>query len=340
MLSGDLTGFPLRDLLHLLASTGKSGQLTLHGTGGAGGVFLRDGGICFALLDITRVALGPRLIRTGNADREAVVTAARAADGTAFGLTCGLVRAADDAAAAATIITDHTREAIGWLSQYFAATFEFDPTVAVDAWPFPPFTAAQVLADVERDAPQWADLRAVVEDLSLVPSCLPEPPPDALPLQLTGVQWRLIALIDEQRTTKELVELAGLGYLEVGRELAGLVRDGCVELIRPGAMSAVDVLLADVHTIDAYAISPPWMARDDDVPPRIVTAAGDGDAGEPLTAGMADDVPAEPAPEPAPSQLETPLSRHEDDVTPDTTESAPDANVGLLNRLVGRARSS
>jgi Domain of unknown function (DUF4388) len=33
MLSGDLTDFSLRDVLRLLATTGKSGLLTLHGDG-------------------------------------------------------------------------------------------------------------------------------------------------------------------------------------------------------------------------------------------------------------------------------------------------------------------
>ncbi|HSK97266.1 MAG TPA: DUF4388 domain-containing protein, partial [Euzebyales bacterium] len=162
MLSGDLTDFSLRDVLRLLATTGKSGLLTLHGAGSDGGVFVRDGGICLALVDVTRVPLGPRMIMTGSVDRETVAAAGRAADGTAFGLACALVRGVADAAAAATLVADHTREAIGWLSQYFAATFEFDPTIAVDAWPLAPLATEQVITDVERVAPHWAELRGVV----------------------------------------------------------------------------------------------------------------------------------------------------------------------------------
>lgn len=315
MLSGDLTDFSLGHVLRLLSTTGKSGLLTLHGAASDAGVFVRDGGICLALVDVTRVPLGPRMIMSGIADRETVGAAARAADGTVFGLACALVRGVPDADAASALAADHTRETIGWLSQYAAAVFEFDPTIAVEAWPFEPLGTEELLADIERSAHQWTELRGVVDDLSLAPSCVPDLS-DGAALSLTARQWRIVALVDGRRTIKELVEAVGLGQLDTGRELAGLVGEGLVELIGPGDHSAVDVLLQDVRTVDAFSLYPAWMARDDDAPEQLVSDAPAGEVdGDARYALQVVDAPAPPG-------------------------ATSDVDLGLLNRLVGRSSGS
>jgi hypothetical protein len=342
MLSGELTDFSLADVLRLLSTTHKSGVLTLHDSGSDACVFVRHGDICLALIDVTRVPFGPRMIMKNIADPETIAAATRTADGTVFGLACALMHGVSDPEAASRLAADDTRETVGWLSQYSTATFNFDPTIAVDAWPFEPLPAEQVLTDIERGAQQWAELREVVGHLSQIPSCVPEPP-DAAAFTLTAPQWRIVALVDGQRTIKDLVEVVGLGLLDTGRELAGLVREGLVELVEPGGHSAVEALLRDVPTVDGFSTSPEWMAHDDDLPAHAVSGepvgAVDGDAGDAV------EIPWGPVAQPTePRQEATPAFREGDDLSVADEHAAPsdvesDANLGLLNRLVGRNRT-
>ena len=342
MLSGDLTDFSLPDVLRLLSTARKSGVLTLHEPHHDAGVFVRNGAICLALIDVTRVPFGPRMIMKNIADRKTIAATSRTGSRTVFDLACALMRGVPDAEAASGLATDHTLETVGWLSQFSAAMFDFDPTVAVDAWPFEPLATERVVADIERGAPQWAELEGVVDDLSLMPSCVPEPP-DAATLELTGRQWRIVALVDGQRTIKDLVEAVGLGVLETGRELAGLVSEGLVELVGPGGRSAVDVLLQDVQTFDGFATSPEWLAYDH-VPAQRVP--GEPAGGVHSVAGDAVVVTEDPATQPVQPHQEPVVPSGERDDPVDAGEAAPtpadvasDANLGLLNRLIGPGRS-
>jgi hypothetical protein len=323
----------------LLSTTHKSGVLTLHYAGNDAGVFVRDGGICLALIDMTRVPFGPGMIMKNIADRETIAEAARTADGTVFGLACVLMHGVSDIEAASRLVADHTRETVGWLSQYSAATFNFDPTIAVDAWPFEPLATEQVLADIEHDAQKWAELRGVVDHLSQMPSCVPKPP-DAATLTLTGLQWRIVALVDGQRTVKDLVEAVGHGLLDTGRELAGVVREGLVELVEPGGHSAVDALLQDVQPVDGFTTSPQWTALGHDAPAQLVSGepAGGVDSHADDDAEDAAARPTQPRHEVVlPSREGDALSDADDDAVPSDVVS--DANIGLLNRLVGRNRT-
>ena len=243
MLSGDVQDFALRDVLQLLSTTNKSGLLTLYQAGSSGGVFVRDGGVCLALVDVTRVSLGRRIVAAGLAEAKVVRTTLRAVDSSPFDSVCALMRVVSDAGRARALVAEHTRDAIGWLSQYAEARFTFDPTVRVEAWPFEPLATEDVLAGVERNAAQWAELHAVVGDLSLVPHCAPSPK-DSADVTVTTPQWRVVALIDGRRSIRDLTELVGLGQLELCRELGGLVDRGLVELVAPdGRHSAVTPLL-------------------------------------------------------------------------------------------------
>ncbi|HSK95727.1 MAG TPA: hypothetical protein VK891_03840, partial [Euzebyales bacterium] len=134
-----------------------------------------------------------------------------------------------------------------------------------------------------------------------------------------------------------------------------------------GADSAVDAVLAEVHAVDTFAVSPAWMARDDDVPARLLTSAPGGDrdgaadatplvpAGgdRPLEAAPRMARPEPPTPQPTPTPqltaastssavLEPPQRDAGADGSSDDadTDTAPDANLSLLTRLVSRARSS
>jgi hypothetical protein len=337
MLTGDLTDFSLRNVLEFLASARKSGLLTIRWAGIDGGVFVRDGGVCLGLVDVTRVPLASRMIALGLVDRADLHGAAVGADGTTFGLACGLMRVATDAAAARGMAVDHTRESLGWLDKGDNATFVFDCGVAVETWPFEPLPAGEVLAEAEHSAEQWAELRPAIDDLSLVPNCLMDPM-STTDVSLTAAQWRVVALVDGQRAINEIIELAGLGQLETCREVVGLVDDGLVELIRPGGHSAIDTLVHDVRAVDAFAFARGALAYGEPPSAEQPLGAGTGRTAIAATTGgpMSPDV-SPPGEHPA-----TEGTADADGAqTPDDqagAEAMSDINVGLLNRLIDGAR--
>jgi hypothetical protein len=317
-LSGELTDFSLQDVLRFLSATDASGVLLLQGAGTDAGMYLRDGRVCLALADVTRVPLGPRLIATGLADKAAVDAARGIGGGTTFGLACALMRTVGDAAAAATLIADHTAEAVGWLSLGSVTAFELDSTVAVKNWPLEPLATDEVLAAAERCAGQWTELRGVISDLSLVPSCVPERVEPA-EIGLTARQWRIAAFVDGHRSVKDVLELTGLGQLDAACELKGLVEAGLLEMVAPGGRSIVETIAHDVWAAGPFAVGQPWFAHGDGVeavPEPPVIERG------PLLASRGPD---------APSHADDETAQPPDAVQPD---AASDANLRLLNRLI------
>jgi hypothetical protein len=229
------------------------------------------------------------------------------------------MRVVSDAGRARALAAEHTRDAIGWLSQYADARFTFDATVKVEAWPFEPLATADVLADLERNAPQWAQLHAVVGDLSLVPRCVPDLKHSA-DVTVTALQWRVVALVDGHRSVRDLAELVGHGQLELYHELAGLVDRGLVELVAPGGRRAVETLLPDVEQ--------------GDVVPDVRQQAP---VEQPAVEAPAVEAPAADAPGVAADQH--PSAAAEPETTSQPTELAA-ANVGLLDRLIGKGRAT
>lgn len=112
----------------------------------------------------------------------------------------------------------------------------------------------------------------------------------------------------------------GLDQLELCREVGGLVDNGLVELVAPGGRRAVDILLPEVEPGDV--VSDVLQEPATEVPPAEQSAAEQSAAEAPVT--LEDQQPGaatEPDPLTQPSEL-------------------ADANVGLLNRLIGKDRAS
>lgn len=107
----------------------------------------------------------------------------------------------------------------------------------------------------------------------------------------------------------------GLDQLELCREVGGLVDNGLVELVAPGGRRAVDILLPEVEPGDV--VSDVLQEPATEVPPAEQSAAEAPVTLEDQQPGAA----TEPDPLTQPSEL-------------------ADANVGLLNRLIGKDRAS
>jgi len=343
MFTGDLSDFALRDVLQFLAATTKSGLLRLRCADFEAGVFLHDGDICLALLDLDRLpGLAARLIRAGLTDLEQLRSlCGTTGDRTAFGLATELGRGIADQSAASAVIAEHTRDTIGWLYRSVDATFDFERMRPMDGWPFPPLNASDVIAEVEQREGEWSEVLATVGDLTLVGSLMPESSRPA-DISLSVPQWRVIALIDGRRTVKDLVELSGIGHLETCRQLQTLVAAGLVELVAAGDRTTLGELVRGL--IGTSPLTLPGREQEELVAHEApLTASGDqSDLQQPIA--MFEDIAAPIAafatsPEPGEP---SPMASDDDDRLsaegtgrPTPMIDTDDPNLGLLQRLIG-----
>lgn len=345
MLTGDLSDFSLREILQFLATTSVSGVLQLRGDASPAGIALREGAICLALLDLRGIAgLAARLLHAGVVDVDQLRTLGER--GGAHAVTRAAALATDlaadkaEAAAAAGIYVEHTYETLGWLARWDSASFQFQRSSDLGEWPFDTVTVGAALAEVDRRAADWDDLRETVSDLTLVASATPSPA-DIDEISLTPEQWRLISLVDGRRAVVDLIELSGVGHLQTCRQLDELVAAGLVELVEPGTASALSTLLDGLRAVGARGL-PPVTASD-----QPVVAPMAGLTPSPLATSTP--APAQPhvaapavaaatvPPTPTAASVPTPTPVAAEHVAAPVADATPtgDANQDMLQRLLG-----
>lgn len=328
MLTGDLSDFSLREVVQFLGAAGKSGLLRLrHGTSDSG-ILIRDGAVCVALADADAAAgLAARTVRAGLADVDLLHKVAedhRGAGG--FAIAGALGRAIEDHAAVLEVYAEHTRETVGWLGGHADAAFVFERSPHVHDWPFDPFEQDALFADVDRRSAEWTALRKTFGDLSGVVGFVPEPATSAQ-FDVAKDLWSVIALIDGSRTVRHIVELSGEGHLETCRQLRVLIDAGLVELSSSNEGTALGALQRSLDALRSTASG--WMHSSEPA----------GQHG--LRVGVPrvlDDPPASAdVPDPDADLDAVPVPAEAADITSDVPRDAeaPDANRGLLRRLIG-----
>lgn len=328
MLTGDLSDFSLREVVQFLGAASKSGLLRLRHGESDSGILIRDGAVCVALADADAAAgLAARTVRAGLVDVDLLRKVAedhRGAGG--FAIAGALGRAIDDQAAALAVYAEHTRETVGWLGGHADAAFVFERSPQVHDWPFDALEQEALFADVDRRSAEWTALRKTFGDLSGVVGLVPEPATSAQ-FDVTRDHWHVIALIDGSRTVRHIVELSGEGHLETCRQLSVLIDAGLVELSSSNDGTALGALQRCLDALRSTASG--WMHGGEPGGPHGLRVA----------APRALDAPPASAdvPEPDADLDALPLPVEAADVPHDEPRNAeaPDANRGLLRRLIG-----
>lgn len=337
MLTGDLTDFSLREILQFLATTSASGILELRSDASRAGIALHEGGVCLALLDLRGIAgLAARLLHAGVVDVDRLRTLGERGVGHAVTLAADL--AADTAEAGPTvgIYLEHTYETLGWLVRWDRASFHFERSSDLDAWPLDAVTVAAAMAEVDGRASEWDDVRETISDLRLVASATPDPA-DIDEISLTPEQWRLISLVDGRRAVIDLIELSGAGHLQTCRQLDELVTAGLVELVEPGTASALSTLVDGLRAVGAPTL--PSVAAPASTEPVVAPSAGTAQppraAASSAQTGVTAVATASATAPPASAPTSTP--RVAERVTAPIADitSTGDANQDMLQRLLG-----
>jgi hypothetical protein len=255
-LAGSLSAFALPDVLTLLASTGKSGRLTMmrvtEGERGAGFVRFDGGRIVGASGDERRSARLRRLTGYGDDAFWQGIGALAGESAIAAELVAGGWVGPDVLLAISRETTlDAVIELLHWPTGQFefelGATDDDDPGVRVDRELGADLSVPDVLAEAQR------------RDGSRPGASACEPEPNdllALPLaiqvdaSITRDEWALLALVDGARTALEVAELRGREVGTVLAEFGDLISKGYLVVAVDGA-SPVAELRHRLHEITA-----------------------------------------------------------------------------------------
>ena len=232
MLTGDLTLFPLPDVLRLLATTSKTGALDVLTDAGQGRLEVVEGRLRAATADRYRAGLARRLLGGGALDADTLLElhgdagsllsdrelAERLVDGAH--LPSGQV---------AEALREHTIDAVLELVRSQEGSFRFEglqpPSTDAAALAMP---VDELLEEVERRDRAMDELEtASVPSTAVVTVVVP----DDEHVAVSGDGWQLLSVIDGHRTVADLVELRGCGAYDTLRRLAELLQAGVVATV-------------------------------------------------------------------------------------------------------------
>lgn len=284
---GTLDAFSLADIFHLLSWTRKTGTLHVRGDGGHGAIHLREGAVTGGRSDVSRQALGRRLVGAGLVDDDTLAAAAVALSSQpGRGLARVLVEQAGvDAELARGLAGEQAADAVFDLMRWPDGEFAFvldepdpdDVGASLDA--------EGLVEEGRRRLERWAELVRAVPARDAVVSFAPVP---AAPPELSLPEWHLLAYVDGRRTVADLVTLSGGGEFAVVGALAGLVGRGLL-VVRDGADGQRSQQL--LAALEGRAAPPPPVAA----PPVAVPQP----AAEPPPVAAPPVAVPPPAPEPA-----------------------------------------
>lgn len=236
-LEGTLDAFSLADILQLLGSTNKTGALHVRRGDAHGAVHLRDGAVCGARPDVSRQALGRRMVGAGLVDDDALAAAIeRVVDEPALGLGRALADAGGlDETLVLEVATEQATDAVFDLLRWSDGEFAFleDELDLDDMGANLP--VEEVIAEGRRRLESWATLTTVVPSPAAVLSL--SPCPDGM--SASREEWALLSLVDGVRTVGELVALSARGEYVVVSVLAGLIERGLLAAGDPASSAVV-----------------------------------------------------------------------------------------------------
>jgi hypothetical protein len=260
-IEGPLKELSIHDVFQLLDLSRKTGTLRVASDlrQNAGTVFFEDGVVVGAEIRSNPHPLGRLLVRAGRVGEQDLMRARAlqaAGDSRRLGeilVAQGLIVARDLNRVVRLQIEEVVFELVGWSEGYFA----FEDGKQAD-WPMEAETRVPtglLLMEAARRTDEWSRIEKKITHLGLVPRLAPVID-TAGPLDLLPVEWEVLAVIDGERSVRDLAVVLGRPEFEVARTLFGLATAGIVLLEDPQrrAMEAIGgadlpILLGEVDQL-------------------------------------------------------------------------------------------
>jgi hypothetical protein len=260
-IEGPLKELSIHDVFQLLDLSRKTGTLRVASDlrQNAGTVYFEEGVVVGAEIRSNPHPLGRLLMRSGKVGEQDLMRARAlqaAGDSRRLGeilVGQGLIGQRDLNRYVRLQIEEVVFELVGWSEGYFA--FEEGkhgdwPTEADSRVP-----TGLLLMEAARRTDEWSRIEKKITHLGLVPRLAPVID-TAAPLDLLPAEWEVLAVIDGERSVRDLAGALGRPEFEVARTLFGLATAGIVLLDDPArraveAMGSADlpILLGEVDQL-------------------------------------------------------------------------------------------
>jgi len=229
VLQGSLSAFKLPEVLTFLAGARKSGTLTVHGDSKESSVFFRDGALVFASSSDEQLRLGAILQRKKRLTRAECdhIDELMRREGGRFGeiaIQQGILGEAQLRDFLKVQVSEILYDAFVWTGGTFGFREELDlpayaVTISVDL--------ANLIMEGARRIEEWEQCIRLLPDANAVFRVVPRPNEEKI--TLTSDEWRILFLINGQRTLDELCHAADDDRLEVYRVVYGLLSNRLIE---------------------------------------------------------------------------------------------------------------
>lgn len=260
-IEGPLKELSIHDVFQLLDLSRKTGTLRVASDlrQNAGNVFFEDGVVVGAEIRSNPHPLGRLLTRAGRVGEQDLMRARAlqsAGDTRRLGeilVAQGLLSQKDLNRYVRLQIEEVVFELVSWSEGYFS----FEEGKRGD-WPTEADTRVPtglLLMEAARRTDEWSRIEKKITHLGLVPRLAPVVD-TATPLDLLPAEWEVLAVIDGERSVRDLATTLGRPEFEVARTLFGLATAGIVTLEDPArrAMEAIGgadlpILLGEVDQL-------------------------------------------------------------------------------------------
>jgi len=230
-IEGQLADVSLADIIQLLAVGRKTGCLTVTDRASFGYIYLDDGRVVYANVLNRPDRLGELLVRNQVIDR-AQLSSAMEDQAREPGRRLGQILVENGDISEEELlrfITVQIEEAVYHLFSWDRGAFHFEPDARPDEESVSnvSINAESLLLEGARRVDEWSMIAKKIPSMDVVFALEPRDAVDS-EVELTRDQERLLALIDGNRTGRDLVLETGLVEFDVAKALYGLIQAGFI----------------------------------------------------------------------------------------------------------------
>lgn len=241
MLKGSLEEFALSDIFRLLSFAKKTGKLDVARAAGNGTVYFKDGDVYFAESSLSREPLGRKLTRAGVLSERQLMAALdeHAETGDRVGeilVSRGAINQEQLEAAIQGQVQDATFDLLRWdIGEFaFEATHDVVAEIPISV------SVDNLIMEASRRLDELEAIGRKIPGPEVVLRVAETPPEGAHEINITPEEWRLLVLVDGNRTITDIAAAGKVDDFTAMRILHGLVSAGLVEVV-PGDYEDVPV---------------------------------------------------------------------------------------------------
>lgn len=232
MLKGTLDDFTLPDIFRLLSGSRKTGRLDVERSAGQGKVYFRDGDVYFAESTISRELIGQKLVKARVlTDGQLMKALDDQAEG--GGRRIGEILRASDLVTEVQLVTalrSQVEDAVFDLLRWDAGEFSWVPDETLEAEVSLSVSVENLIMEGSRRLDELAIITRKIPSEHAVVAMAPAPPEGAVEINITPDEWRVLVLVNGQKSVLDIAESVGSDVFATMRTLYGLAAAGLVHV--------------------------------------------------------------------------------------------------------------